>query len=63
VTDGAGYSILPYSSVETLIGAGVLRGTRIPRLQLEWIVANSKERPLSIAAQCAIALVEQTLKK
>lgn len=59
VADGAAYSFLPSSSVEELTKAGRVCSARMPGLTLEWIVANSKEQPLSIAAQRTIEVIEE----
>lgn len=49
IREGGGYSVLPYSAVHALIEAGAVSAAKVRNLSYAWVIANSRERPLSAA--------------
>jgi LysR family nitrogen assimilation transcriptional regulator len=54
-----GYTILPYSAVQAPLVSGQLRATRLDQLSLNWVIATSRERPLSSGACRAQELISR----
>ncbi len=62
VEQGTGYTILPGSAVQSESGAQ-LAMYEVPGLTLSWVIAHSKERPLSSGAKATIASIEEIMGK
>lgn len=51
VRSGVGHAVLPYSALRQLVEEGQIAAARVRNLSYAWIIANSRERPLSAAAR------------
>ncbi len=54
VNGGIGHTMLPLSAVKELVDTHQVSASRVPGLTFAWVVASSKERPLTAAARQAI---------
>ncbi len=62
VRGGLGYTILPYCAVHEHLRAGSISAAPIAGLRISWILAHSKERPLTTASQKLIAHLREQAK-
>jgi LysR family nitrogen assimilation transcriptional regulator len=51
VASGLGYTVFPYWGIHALLLAKKVAASPIDRFEMTWILATSRERPLSLAAQ------------
>lgn len=51
VRQGVGYAVLPYCAAHELVASGVLSASPIQNIRIDWLIAHSRERSLSLAAR------------
>ncbi len=62
IHNGMGYTVLPYSGVHDAIKNHYISACPVKELRVEWVIARSRERAQTVAAQRAIELLREICK-
>jgi LysR family transcriptional regulator, nitrogen assimilation regulatory protein len=62
IHNGMGYTVLPYSGVSDAINDLYISASPVKALRVEWVIARSRERAQTVAAQRAIEILREICK-
>jgi LysR family transcriptional regulator, nitrogen assimilation regulatory protein len=63
VHEGLGYTVLPFSGVQTALQKRYVSASPVQKLRIGWVIARSRERAQTLATQRAIELLDEICRK